>query len=244
MAGQFTADALRSLLRHRVAAAKAAGHEYIRNPTAFEEHLVTVACASRLAAEHLAERLPARLRPDPLVCFLAGAWHDAGKIYGGDDYHELTGALELLTCGSRLGLAHGPNADGVLRAAARAILPHFALREQLQDHYAPTTGRREHVPGLLSSLERELGTAISIRDLLPTTLEARVLIYCDVAEEHALNSKGDVWARFEQRWRELAESARRHDPAIVPLLPAVQPRIRDAYATVAAALHGESTGLE
>jgi HD domain len=243
MAGHFTVDALRSLIRDRVAAAKADGHEYIRNPTAFEEHLVTVACASRVVAEGVSQRLGADLRPDPVVCFVAGAWHDAGKIYGGDDYHELMGALELLTCGSRLGLAHGPDADAVLRAAARAILPHFALREQLQDHYAPTTGHREHVPALLSALEQKLG-AISIRDLLPTTMEARVLIYCDIAEEHALNSEEGVWARFERRWRQLAESARRHDPAIVPLLPAVQPRIREAFATVAAALYGEASDLE
>lgn len=219
---------LRQLLRDRNAQAKAAGRCHVRDPHAFECHLVAVACCARRVAEQL-HCLPPATRPDPIVCFLAGAWHDAGKIWNGDDYHEITSALELITFGESWRLVRGPQAEvrAVLRRAARTILPHFALHEQLLPAYAPTSATRACLPHLCATLETALGKPITVHDLLPRTTDALVLIYSDLAAEGAA---------FDQRWMDIERSARDYDPAIGTLLPQVRPRLRAAYEAIAAHL--------
>ena len=40
--------------------------------------------------------LPAETAPDPCALYVAGAWHDGGKIRGGDDFHEITSAIDAV----------------------------------------------------------------------------------------------------------------------------------------------------
>lgn len=231
-------DGLRVLVRQRLAEARAAGRHYIRDAEAFEAHLVDVAHSAEQVAERL-QGLPQAERPDPLACFVAGAWHDGGKIWNGDDYHELTGALELLHFGRAWRLVRGRDASVsvVLRRAARAIVPHFALREQLAESYRPTGGSRDHVPALVHALQHALvlpaGTAADPGVLLPSSIDALVLIYCDmvpnVASVRPLEP-GD--GRLDERWRDVEAQAWQYDPALMPLLPLVRPRIDAACALI------------
>ena len=231
-------DDLQRLIQRRLAAAAAAGRRFIRDPGAFERHLLTVAQAARMVAEQLQHASTVSTRPNPVVCYLAGAWHDAGKIFQGDDYHELTSAVELLTYGHEWEFVRGAPQEvrGTLVSAARAILPHFAVLEQLEDGYVPTSATRADLRGLLRVLEDRLGAEITAADLLPSTIDAAVLIYCDIAQDDALAMTGCSTTSFERRWYDIASTAHQHDPAIVPLLPRIEGRIRAAYTQVAESL--------
>ena len=230
-------DDLQRLIQRRLAAAAAAGRRFIRDAGAFERHLLTVAQGARVVAEQLQHASTASTRPSPIVCYLAGAWHDAGKIFRGDDYHELASAVELLTHGREWQLVRGDpqEVDDTLVAAARAILPHFAVLEQLEDGYVPTSATRDDLRGVLRELDDLLGVEITAADLLPSTIDAAVLIYCDIAQDDALVMTGSS-PTFERRWDDIANTALQHDPAIVPLLPRIEGRVRAAYTRVAGSL--------
>jgi hypothetical protein len=228
---RITSDDLAALIRRRITAAMEAGHAHVRDPAAFEAHLVAVACRAECVAIELAQHLSFDEAPNPVASFLAGAWHDAGKIFNGDDYHEITSALELIEHGVEWELVAGSpfETKAALRRAALAVLPHFALFEQLQDNYVPTSARREHVPALLSRLENALhGSPCDATVLLPNTMDALVLIYSDMAGNEPIDSLEDVDEWFARRWRQIERSAMTDDPAILPILPRVRPRIRAA----------------
>jgi hypothetical protein len=231
MLARITTEDLAALIQRRIAAATGAGHRHVRDPTAFAAHLIAVAHRAQCVAVELARRLPSEAAPDPVASFVAGAWHDAGKIFNGNDYHEITSALELLEHGVEWGLVAGSPSEtkAALRRAALAVLPHFALFEQLQDNYVPTSAPRGHMPALLSRLENALHA--SPRDttvLLPNTMDAVVLIYSDMAGNEPIDSFEDVDEWFARRWRQIERSAMTDDPAILPILRCVRPRIRAA----------------
>jgi hypothetical protein len=230
--------ALGALIRRRLARARAAGRHYVRDAVGFETHLVTVACVARSVAGRLCQVLPPARHPDPRACFLAGAWHDAGKIWNGDDYHEITGALELLRYAEQWRLVRGPAAEvsQVVHCAARTILPHFALYEQLQSNYAPASGTRAHVPQLCAGLVRALGAPVAACDLLPRTTDAFVLIYSDLVAQDGPAVATSASALFAQRWTEIAHRTTQYDPALAMLLPDVAPRLRGIYDEIAACL--------
>jgi hypothetical protein len=62
--------------------------------------------------------------------------------------------------------------------------------------------------------------------LLPSSIDALVVIYCDMipnaASARALEP-GD--GRLDERWRDVEAHARQYEPALMPLLPLVRPRI-------------------
>jgi hypothetical protein len=223
-----TAD-LAIVIRRRIRAALDAGQDHLRDPNAFEAHLLAVAGRAEAVATELARRLPPGEAPDPVASFVAGAWHDAGKIVNGDDYHEITSALELLEHGVEWGLVAGSREEmiGALRRAALAVLPHFALYEQLHDGYAPSSGMRGHVPALLTrlvtALDRSPGAGPAF---LPNTIDALVLVYSDMSAEESINPPEEVDEWFDRRWNRIERAALIDDPAIVPILPRVRPRIR------------------
>ena len=104
----------------------------VRYLEVFRNHLLDVARRAEQTAMRLVDVMPDDTAPDPCALFVAGAWHDGGKIWSGDNFHEIASAVELLEHGSKWGLVRGP-ADAVaavLRRAARAILAGFAVYEQ------------------------------------------------------------------------------------------------------------------
>jgi hypothetical protein len=88
---------LASLVEREILRAATAGCRQIRKPAAFQAHLVDVARRAERVAVALQRKLPPEEAPDPTAAFIAGAWHDGGKIWNGDDYHEkeAVGALPL-----------------------------------------------------------------------------------------------------------------------------------------------------
>ena len=116
----------------------------VRDPEAFRNHLLDVARRAEQTAMRLVDVMPDDTAPDPCALFVAGAWHDGGKILSGDNFHEIASAVELLEHGSKWGLVRGP-ADAVaavLRRAARAILAGFASTSSGKRSTARRFGRR------------------------------------------------------------------------------------------------------
>lgn len=227
------------LIRRRLRLAEAAGRDYIRDTAGFIAHLTGVAAHARAVAERLRVTLPADEAPDPVVAFVAGAWHDAGKAWSGDDYHEIASAREVLQSGQQWGLVRGPerHVRPILRRAAATILPHFALYEQWSPAYMPSSGSRV---GFVPQYERLMQTLCPAalcdqrrRLLLPATIDALVLIYSDMmAPADGKMPCQPLELLFERRWRDLTCRAEREDPAIVPILPRVRPRIEAACALI------------
>jgi hypothetical protein len=107
MVTHITAAGLAALIRTQVRRAQIAGASFCRNPDGLEAHLSTVAERGELVAARPRALLPPEIAPDPVAAFVAGAWHDGGKIWNGDDYHEIASATEVLD----RGLEWGSSAD-------------------------------------------------------------------------------------------------------------------------------------
>jgi len=224
--------ALLALIHTEIRLARRDGVCHIRDADGFAAHLLSVGRRAAAVASRL-HALPPSERPDPVAVFVAGAWHDGGKIRNGDDYHEITSAVEVLERGLSWGLVDGPRmvADRALRRAARAIVPHFAVNEQWSSTYTPTTGNRERIVPTLARLRDALadrnGPAGERALLLPTSVDALVVMYADLIEgDEAFD------ACFESRWMDIERRARQDDPAIVDILPDVRPRVYAGCALV------------
>jgi len=183
--------------------------------------------------------LPPHEAPAPIVAFIAGAWHDGGKIHHGDDYHEIPSALSVLDRGLEWGVvSNSGDLDAVLARAARAILPGFALYEQWQPGYVPTWTPRSHFEAAYARLAAALAPSLDgdERDrvlLLPSGVEALVLMYsdmCNLAGNGHIAS--DFETAFEHRWSDVERRARMDDPALLSVMPPARPRIRDGCALV------------
>lgn len=215
-------DDLVDLITRAVAAAAERGTSHVRDPQAFQAHLLDVARRAEAAAVQLCAVVPPDSAPDPCALFVAGAWHDGGKIRAGDDFHEITSAVDMLAHGREWGLVRGPAAaaDAVLCRAARAVLAEFAVYEQWQPDYLPTFRPRVEFEDAYRCLGTVLcpghvGEELNRCLLLPQQLDALVLMYSDFGDD------------FEERWRDVERRTRRDDPALHDLLPAVKPRIRE-----------------
>ena len=223
-------DELAALIEGRLSDAAASGWSYIRNERAFQGHLLEVARRAELVARRLGERIPTEEAPDPTALFVAGAWHDGGKISAGEDYHEITSALEVIEHGAEWRLVRGASEDvrAVLIRAARAILPGFALYEQCQSEYVPTWWSRARLDDALRRLE-----TLQCASLLPYSVDDLVLMYADMVE---LDDVGDgsrsFRTRFERRWTDVAARSKHDDPALYRLLDRVQPRVYEGCALV------------
>jgi hypothetical protein len=232
-------DELARLVDARVREARQQGRDHVRQPGIFAPHLRQVARRAEAVALRLRGTLPANEAADPVVAFIAGAWHDAGKIMWGDDYHEMAGALELVEHGAHWGLARGPDAlvAEVLRRAARAILPGFALYEQWTPVYNPTTTPRATFQPMYDRLREILGAApadsAGPHPFLPHDAEALIVMYADMGIlPGAADTPGGFADAFDARWIEMEERTRVDDPALHALLPGVRPRVRDGCALV------------
>jgi hypothetical protein len=198
------------------------GVAHIRNPSAFQAHLIEVGLHAERVAARLCRLVPPDEAPDPRVAFVAGAWHDGGKIRTGDDFHEISSALDVVKHGIAWRLLQGPvdQVEPLLRRAALAILPGFALFEQWQPGYRPTTSSRAAFEPAYSSL------GLSERDLVPDTLDDLVIMYCDMCGLDEQGASQPVFdEHFDDRWTDIEARARREDPALVPVLPAVRGRV-------------------
>jgi hypothetical protein len=223
--------ALAALIQREMTCARRAGRRYIRDEFGFESHLLRVGRRSAEVAGRLRTILPSEEAPDPVAAFIAGAWHDGGKIWHGDDYHEITSALAVLEHGVEWELARGPRTliVDVLKRSAAAIVPHFAILEQWRPDYVPSSGNREGMAPMMSRLRTALRTAPADRGwLLPLTVDALVLMYSDLVDENRPPGCDDEFeSAFALRWDEVSRSAGSADPALASLLPRVRPR---AYA--------------
>lgn len=223
----ISAEDLPALITRQIAAAAERGASHVRNPPAFEAHLLDVARRAEATATQLLAIVPADEAPDPCALFVAGAWHDGGKIWAGDDFHEITSAVDLLAHGHEWGLVRGPAdaVDAVLRRAAGAMLAEFAVYEQWQPDYRPTFRPRAEFEPAYQWLGTVLcpghtGDELDRRLLLPQRLDTLILMHSDFGDD------------FEGRWRDVEQRARRDDPALHGLLPAVKPRIREGCEVV------------
>jgi hypothetical protein len=232
--------ALLALIQGEIRRARADGVCHIHDEKAFAAHLVAVGHRAEAIARSLQHVVPVSERPDPLAAFVAGAWHDGGKIRVGDDYHEIAGAVELIQFGAAWGLIRGQagDVDGVLRRAARALLPHFAIHEQWNPSYTPTAGNRQRIVPVFDRLVDELRargrSAVLAADdglLLPATVDALVVMYADLVDSGPA-SRAAFEAAFERRWRDMERRATHDDPAIIRLLPVVRPRVHAGCALV------------
>jgi hypothetical protein len=235
---------LAEIISGQLRAAEAAGTTHIRNPTAFTRHLLEVATRGRAVAERLHRILPESEAPDPMVAFVAGAWHDGGKIRTGDDYHEVTSALDLLEHGLEWQLVRGPADDAmpILVRAARAILSGFAMHEQWHPTYRPTFTPRADFEQGYARLALALVTALSGVDrdsalLLPVGVDALVVMYADICV--GVEDDTEFAQAFDSRWRDIEGRARAGDPGLLRILPAVQPRVREGCALVHRWLTGD-----
>jgi hypothetical protein len=116
----------------------------------------------------------------------------------------------------------------VLQRAARAILPHFALMEQWQSAYIATSATRSQFQSRYTKLVESLCSSEAVHELsllLPTTMDALVLIYSDMVDADPGGGRRAFERSFERRWRDVERRARVEDPAIVSILPVVRPRI-------------------
>ena len=220
---------LRVLVQRQMQQAIDAGAAHIRNPSAFLSHLTDVASRAERVATRLRDIVPADEAPDPLAAFVAGAWHDGGKIRGGDDFHEVGSAADVVERGIEWGMLRGPveRVQPLLRRAALAILPGFALYEQWQPDYRPTTTRRAAFEPTFSSL------GLSQRDLLPHTLDALVVMYCDLCRHDERGAPLPVFNDdFSGRWRDLEERSPGEDPGLAAVLPTVRGRIYEGCAVI------------
>jgi hypothetical protein len=240
---------LASLVEREILRAATAGCRQIRKPAAFQAHLVDVARRAERVAVALQRKLPPEEAPDPTAAFIAGAWHDGGKIWNGDDYHEIAGAVEVLSNGSRWGLVRGSASDAraVLRRAAAAIIPHFAIYEQWQACYVPTAGVRpeatygrlvEEIGGPADGFN--VGCERGRLNFLPSTIDALVVMYSDMGPFEATDQAAHNFeGAFERRWLDLTRFTETEDPSLARILPAVRPRIHDGCALIAGFLtHG------
>jgi hypothetical protein len=232
--------ALTALVEREVWRARAAGRCYIRDAEGFRAHLVEVAQRAERIARRLVDVLPPEESPDPVVAFVAGAWHDGGKIWNGDDFHEIASAIELIDHGVEWGIVRGPAgaAGPVLARAARAILPHFAIFEQWEPTYLPTRGHRAAMEPLYRRLTETLGWSAVAEDrqrtlLLPVSVEALVVMYSDMAaaDDGCDEAVGFV-RRFERRWLELETRAAADDPGLLAVLPGARLRIHMGCALI------------
>jgi hypothetical protein len=229
----ITVAGLGTLIDGKLRRAEAAGVRWIREPAAFQAHLVAVARRAVSVAHRLNDVLPADEAPDPVAVFVAAAWHDGGKIWFGDDYHEIASAIDVIDNGVRWGLVKGPPTEvaAVLGRAARAILPHFALSEQWHADYVPTRGERRWFEPMYRRLaERFSRWPLPTDDrrdlLLPAAVDALVVMYSDMAPVPSGQRRRLPFSvGFEGRWREVEHRAAMDDPAILRILPVVRPRI-------------------
>jgi hypothetical protein len=224
---------LAALITRQMSLAADRGLSHVREPEAFRAHLVDVAFRAEHTAMQLVDTLPGTAAPDPCALFIAGAWHDGGKIWSGDDFHEIASALDLLEHGRTWGLVRGPRdaAEALLRRAARAILAGFAVYEQWQPTYRPTYRPRTVVMGTYQRLGAALypgrrGQELERLLLLPQSIDPMILMHSDF--------EGD----FERRWQDIERRSRTDDPALAIILPAVKPRIRGGCAVVDTLLGG------
>jgi hypothetical protein len=221
--------ALGALLQREIGRARRAGVQHIRDGAAFTSHLVRVGRRAAEVAGRLQRLLPAAEAPDPVSAFVAGVWHDGGKIWNGDDYHEITGALEVLERGVEWQLARGPreNVADVLKRAACAIVPHFAILEQWRDDYRPASSSRDRIAPLMDRLRTTLAQARpDDRWLLPLSVDSLILAYSDLVDTECLPSRDEEFdTAFRQRWGDVERSARVDDPPLAALLPGVRPRL-------------------
>jgi hypothetical protein len=219
-------EELAGLIERRLGGAASSGLSYIRNTSAFRGHLLDVARRAELVATRLRERVPPGEAPDPVALFVAGAWHDGGKISAGEDYHEITSAIEVIEHGASWELARGSAEDvhGVLVRAASAILPGFALYEQCQPAYVPTWWSRARLDDSLHRLRARLSPR-----LLPRTMDDLVLMYADMVDPGDA-SPFDI--RFERRWADVEARSLRDDRALYEVLGEVRPRVYEGCALV------------
>lgn len=231
--------ALLALIHREIRRARADGVCHIRDEEAFAGHLVAVGGRAEAVARRLQTVVPSSERPDPLAAFVAGAWHDGGKIRVGDDYHEIAGAIEVIEYGGVWKLLRGQagDVDRLLRRAAHALLPHFAIYEQWNPSYTPTAGYRQRIVPLFDRLVGELRahgrSAPASHDglLLPSTVDALVVMYADLVDSEPA-SRAAFDAAFERRWRDMERRAAQDDPAVVRLLPVIRPRVHAGCALV------------
>lgn len=227
-------DELSALIDRHTRLAARAGRVHVRNPAAFGAHLVEVARRAESVASRLRDVLPSNLAPDPIAAFVAGAWHDGGKIWSGDDYHEIASALEVLDRGREWRLVRDPGteAEAVLRRAARAIVPAFAIYEQWRPEYVAVADRTpferayRRLGDILyptlhgADLERGL--------LLPYTVDALVMMYSDMGDLGHIGERATTFdAAFDLRWRDIERRVPIEDPALDVILSGVRARIRD-----------------
>ena len=220
-------------------AARSSGIDQIRDVAAFAAHLVEVAVRAERVAHALRVVLPAEEAPNPILAFAAGAWHDGGKILHGDDYHEINGALDIMDRGGAWQLVSGPHDEvsRVLARAARAILPGFALYEQWQPAYVPTSMPRHQMEPAYERLAAALTPSLAGADrdralLLPWDVEALVVMYSDLCTVAPDGLPTDFDTAFEERWLDVARRAQRDDPGLLSVLPAARPRVRGGCALV------------
>ena len=227
------------LVAGEVEAARAARLSHVRDVPTFQEHLIDVALRAERVARALQPVLPSHEAPDPIVAFIAGAWHDGGKIRHGDDYHEIPSALAVLDRGREWGLVSGSgDLAAVLARAARAILPGFALYEQWQPGTCRRGCPRDHFEPAYARLSAALTPSLDgdERDralLFPSGVEALVVMYadmCNLAGDGHIASDFD--AAFEHRWSDVERRAGIEDPALLSVMPHARPRIRDGCALV------------
>jgi hypothetical protein len=231
---------LARLISEQLNAARARGIDQVRDVKAFTAHLLDVAVRAQRVAHAVRAVLPAEEAPDPTVAFAAGAWHDAGKIQYGDDYHEIHSALDILERGCAWQLVSGPRDDvsRVLARAARAILSGFALYEQWQPGYVPTWTPRRQVEPVYARLAATLAPSLDGRErdcalLLPNDAEALVVMYSDLC--HVAPDRGtptDFDSVFEERWLDVERRAQRDDSGLASVLATAHPRLRAGCALV------------
>lgn len=214
---------------------------YVRNPPAFSRHLCRVASRAERVALQLQRLVPEHSAPDPAVAFVAGAWHDAGKICYGDDYHEITSALELVDYGVEWRLvraADDADARALLLRAARAVLSGFALYEQWQGDYQPANADRQTIEPMFDRLCKAIQAPAPVTSssswlLLPATLDALIVMYADMMDGCGRHSNSVSFAHaFDSRWRAIERASLHDDPPLHAILPRVRRRVRDGCALV------------
>ena len=140
--------------------------------------------------------------------------------------------------------------SAVLRRAAAAIPPGFALYEQSQFDYVPTRGRRvEFVAGyeqLRAALTPVADDGDAARTLmLPASVDALVLMYADICNsERPGRITSDFERTFDDRWSDIEGRTPREDPALLAVLPRVRARVHAGCALVHAWLTRGYEGRE
>jgi len=223
---------------------------YIHNPHAFLNHLISVGRNCDETARAILKRHPTlnhEISPD--IVRISGYFHDFGKFNIGGPYYEVEGSSIVLEKGEELGLVRGDKNErrNTLIRIASGFISDYLIAEELGMDFPKNPLYPEFVTESLKAKVEYLkinlsldNKPLSILELTtPDTFEKQILLYGDMTNM-GKNRKVTVKDRLDElvsRYSTLAKNTNIERDAhyfsqIVRLTPQVAPKILGIYGRI------------